>query len=417
MVENSCKDGAHSVSKMKKTEIGVIPEDWEIEVFSDVSFMKGRIGWQGLKQTEFTNNDNEPFLITGMNFKEGKIRWDEVYHVSEDRYEIAKEIQLRPNDVLMTKDGTIGKMLFVDEIPYPNKATLNSHLLLFRPLKNKYVSKYLYYNLQFKYFLKHIEENKSGTTFYGISQEAVGKYKIPLPPLAEQEAIATALSDADAWIEHLEQLIAKKRLIKQGAMQELLTPKEDWEVKKLGEVCDVRGGGTPSTSIPEFWNGNILWFTPTEVGYTKYLINSLRKITELGLKNSSANILPVNTILLTSRAGIGDLGILKSEASTNQGFQSLVCKDNVNYEFVYYMMQTKKNELLSNASGSTFLEISPNKVKAISFDIPSLSEQTRIATILSDMDAEIEALEQKLSKARQIKQGMMQELLTGRIRL
>src|SRR5690606_15230252 len=97
MVENSCKDGAHSVSKMKKTEIGVITEDWEIEVFSDVSFMKGRIGWQGLKQTEFTNNDNEPFLITGMNFKEGKIRWDEVYHVSEDRYEIAKEIQLRPN--------------------------------------------------------------------------------------------------------------------------------------------------------------------------------------------------------------------------------------------------------------------------------------------------------------------------------
>ncbi|WP_332454410.1 restriction endonuclease subunit S [Chryseobacterium aquaticum] len=402
---------------MKQTEIGLLPEDWSLEILSTVSLLKGRIGWQGLNQSEFTDNDNQPFLITGMNFKDGKIRWNEVYHVSDERYEIAKDIQLKNDDVLMTKDGTIGKMLYVDNIPYPFKASLNSHLLLFRPKNNKYIPKYLYYNLQFKYFLNHIEENKSGTTFFGLSQSSVGKYKIPLPPLPEQEAIAEALSDADAWIESLEQLIVKKRFIKQGAMQELLSPKEDWEVKKLGEVATISGGGTPSTFVSEYWNGDIEWFTPTEVGYDKYLYSSKRKITNTGLKNSSATILPVNTILLTSRAGIGDLGILKIEASTNQGFQSIICKEAVDVEFIYYLMSTKKEDLLKNASGSTFLEISPNKVKSLEIIIPSLAEQTRIATILSDMDAELEALEGQLGKARKVKQGMMQELLTGRVRL
>lgn len=404
-------------SGYKQTEIGVIPVDWTIYKLLEISSLKGRIGWQGLKQEEFTTNEYQPFLITGMNFKEGKIRWNEVYHVPMDRYELAKDIQIKNDDVLMTKDGTIGKLLFVDEIPYPYLATLNSHLLLFRPLKKMYLPKYLYYNLQSPYFFNHIEENKTGTTFFGMSQEAVSKYNILLPPLPEQQAIAEALSDADAWIESLDQLIAKKRLLKQGAMQELLTPKEDWEVKKLGEVVNIIGGGTPSTFNLDYWNGDIEWFTPTEVGYNKYLFSSRRKISDLGLKNSSATILPINTILLTSRAGIGDLGILKIEAATNQGFQSIVCKENIEFEFIYYLMLTKKDELLKNASGSTFLEISPNKVKAIEVSIPNQEEQTRIATILSDMDLELEALEQQLEKASQIKQGMMQELLTGRIRL
>jgi len=162
-------------SGYKQTEVGLIPEEWDILPFEKVSMMKGRIGWQGLNQNEFTFNYEQPYLITGMNFKDGAIRWDEVYHVSEERYNIAKEIQLRSGDVLMTKDGTIGKLLFVDEIPYPHKATLNSHLLVFRPFKNSYFPKYLYYNLASPYFFNHIEIHKSGTTFFGISQESVGK--------------------------------------------------------------------------------------------------------------------------------------------------------------------------------------------------------------------------------------------------
>src|SRR5690606_9977816 len=127
-----------------------------------------------------------------------------------------------------------------------------------------------------------------------------------------------------ALICSLEKLIAKKRMIKQGAMQKLLRPKEGWEVKKLGEVAEIVGGGTPSSFISTYWNGTINWLTPTEIGESKYTYESVRKITNDGLINCSARMLPIGTILLTTRAGIGDLSILMCEGCTNQGFQSLI---------------------------------------------------------------------------------------------
>ncbi len=197
--------------------------DDNVLLLRDVSFLKGRIGWQGLKQTEFTDNVDEPFLITGMNFKDGAIRWSEVYHISEERYDMAPEIQLRPNDVLMTKDGTIGKVLYIDMIPSPGKASLNSHLLLFRPVREIYNPKYLYYQLGSRRFQNFIELSKSGTTFFGLSQAAIGNYPVLLPPMEEQIRIATVLSDMDTEIAVLEAKLTKSRNLKQGMMQELLT--------------------------------------------------------------------------------------------------------------------------------------------------------------------------------------------------
>lgn len=200
-------------------------EGWKIKKFREISYMKGRIGWQGLKQTEFTMNPEHPFLITGMNFNDGSIKWDEVYHVPEERYEIAKDIQLRPGDVLMTKDGTIGKLLYVSEIPYPYRATLNSHLLVFRPIKNSYIPKFLYYQLDSNTFKDFIELRKTGTTFFGISQEAVGDYQVFLPNLEEQTFIANTLSVIDEEIEKLSTLLSKYKMLKTGMMQTLLTGK------------------------------------------------------------------------------------------------------------------------------------------------------------------------------------------------
>ncbi|HIF9238245.1 TPA: restriction endonuclease subunit S [Photobacterium damselae] len=216
----------------KPSELGEIPEDWEVQLLKDISSMRGRIGWQGLKQEEFTFNDQQPFLITGMNFKDGKIRWNEVYHIPEDRYEMDRNIQLKVGDILMTKDGTIGKLLFVDHIPKPYKATLNSHLLLFRPKLESYVPKYLYYLMKTRLLDDHIELHKSGSTFFGITQEAMGKLLALLPSNEEQTAIATILSDMDSEIQTLEQRLAKTRQIKQGMMQELLTGKTRLPFKK-----------------------------------------------------------------------------------------------------------------------------------------------------------------------------------------
>jgi len=187
---------------------------------------------------------------------------------------------------------------------------------------------------------------------------------------------------------------------------------EDWIVVTLSEVADVVGGGTPSTQVSEFWNGDINWFTPTEIIGDKYVYRSKRRITYHGLSKSSARLLPIDSILLSSRASIGDVAIIKKESCTNQGFQSLIPYSNVNSEYLYYTMLTKKKELLSYASGSTFLEVSSRKVKDIQIALPSeKSEQEAIAKALNDIDLLISELEKLIDKKRNIKQGAMQTLL------
>ncbi|MCD4840692.1 MAG: restriction endonuclease subunit S [Methanosarcinales archaeon] len=181
--------------------IGEVPEHWGLRHFKQFSTMKGRIGWQGLKHSEFI--DEGPFLITGMNFKGGRINWNDVYHISEERYKQAPEIQLKDHDVLMTKDGTIGKLLYVENIPAPSKASLNSHLLVLRPIKKSFHPRYMYYQLDSATFKHYTEIVKAGTTFFGISQAAVGRYIATLPPLPEQQAIANYLYEKTAHVDRI----------------------------------------------------------------------------------------------------------------------------------------------------------------------------------------------------------------------
>ncbi len=191
----------------------------------------------------------------------------------------------------------------------------------------------------------------------------------------------------------------------------------NWQRVRLGDITEIIGGGTPSTQITSFWNGSINWFTPTEIGITKYVYKSQRTITPLGLKNSSTKLLPIGTILLTSRASIGDCAILKVVATTNQGFQSLIPLEKINNEFLYYLILTLKNKLLKLASGSTFLEVSPNKIKNLLIPLPPLNEQSAIANILSDLDRYLYALDALILKKEGVKKALSFELLSQRKRL
>ncbi|GAA7337282.1 restriction endonuclease subunit S [Helicobacter pylori] len=191
----------------------------------------------------------------------------------------------------------------------------------------------------------------------------------------------------------------------------------NWQRVRLGDIAEIIGGGTPSTQITSFWNGSINWFTPTEIGITKYVYRSQRTITPLGLKNSSTKLLPIGTILLTSRASIGDCAILKVVATTNQGFQSLIPLEKINNEFLYYLILTLKNKLLKLASGSTFLEVSPNKIKNLLIPLPPLNEQSTIANILSGLDRYLCALDALILKKEGVKKALSFELLSQRKRL
>jgi len=262
-----------------------------------------------------------------------------------------------------------------------------------------------------------------------LSLKNIKELSLPIPQVAEeQRAIAAALSDVDALLAKLDQLIAKKRDLKQAAMQQLLTGQArlpgfsgEWEMRRLEEIADIRSGGTPSTVVPQFWDGNIPWCTPTDIttlGGRKYLCDTSRMITLDGLKSSSAEMIPAHSSVMTSRATIGECAINTVPVSTNQGFKNFIPFETADAEFLYYLLTTQKSGFISLCGGSTFLEIGKAQLAVYQVRLPSAKvEQTAIATILSDMDAELAALEARRDKIRALKQGMMQELLTGRIRL
>ena len=291
-------------------------------------------------------------------------------------------------------------------------------------VSKKHDARFLAYCIQNK--MKIMAEKTQGTSIKGVTVENIAQMEIELPPQEEQTAIAEALSDIDNLISSQQKLIEKKKAIKQGTMQELLTGKKrlpgfsgEWSKQQLGDICNIVNGGTPSTSIAEFWNGKILWCTPTDITScsTKYIYTTESKITESGLKASSATLLPKGALLLCSRATIGEVRIAGNTICTNQGFKSLVVHQNISNEWLYYMVHVLKFNMLEKAIGSTFLEISKKDLAELDIIVPEFTEQKAIAQVLSDMDSEIELLEKKLAKYQQIKQGMMQELLTGRIRL
>ncbi len=192
-----------------------------------------------------------------------------------------------------------------------------------------------------------------------------------------------------------------------------------WENKPLGAVAEIVSGATPNTGVSTYWNGSIPWCIPSDItGKSgKYLLATGRTITEAGLASCAANLLPSGTILLCSRATIGEIKIASFPVCTNQGFKSLICRETVCNEFVYYFLLTQKQKLVELATGSTFLEISKRDVESIEISLPPISEQLTIAEMLSDVDSLLEALDALIAKKQKIKTAVMQQLLTGKTRL
>lgn len=341
-------------------------------------------------------------------------------YISSQLYEEYKAKYSYPEkgDVLISAAGTLGRTVVFDGRPAYFQ---DSNIVWLKIDKSQLSNDYL---AQYYKVIKWA--SSEGSTISRLYNGIICDTEILLPPLEEQAAIAKALSDVDSLTSSLQKLIEKKKAIKQGAMQELLTGQKrlpgfsgEWSKQQLGDICNIVNGGTPSTSIAEFWNGKILWCTPTDITScsTKYIYTTESKITESGLKASSATLLPKGALLLCSRATIGEVRIAGNTICTNQGFKSLVVHQNISNEWLYYMVHVLKFNMLEKAIGSTFLEISKKDLAELDIIVPEFTEQKAIAQVLSDMDSEIELLEKKLAKYQQIKQGMMQELLSGRIRL
>lgn len=299
----------------------------------------------------------------------------------------------------------------------------SGRVLRVRPFKQT-DSLYLHYGLLKHSVRSDIVSRAVGLTMASINTKILGETELSLSPLNEQHSIASALTSIDNLISSLGKLIEKKKNIKQGAMQQLLSGKirlkeftEPWVYRKISEIATTSSGGTPSRSIPNYYYGDIKWFTTTELK-DNYLYDSVEHITREALNNSSAKMFSANTILMAMYgATIGKLGVLKEPSTTNQACCAIKCNDIVEI-FLFYILLYNRKSIIEKGCGAGQPNISQAIVNELSFLVPPCEkEQQAIANILSKMDNEITALEAKRAKYEAIKQGMMQQLLTGKIRL
>ena len=244
-----------------------------------------------------------------------------------------------------------------------------------------------------------------------ISYDEYMSVVVYLPAYAEQKHIADFLEKLDMRIAKQEQLIESLKKYKRGLNHKFLFEIDGQYNQELGTVCSIVGGGTPDTLRPEYWGGNVEWFTPSEIGKSKYVLSSLRKISRIGLSNSSAKLLPAGTVLLTTRATLGEMSIARSECSTNQGFQSLIADSKrILPEYLYYLQILIKPWCEKYASGNTFREISKVALSKCIVPVPDLNEQAKIVNLLSRVDDLINAQEQVGDALTQAKEGLLQQL-------
>lgn len=417
----------------KQTEVGIIPEEWEVSALESVARI---IDPQPDHRTPPAAPAGEPYIGISDFIDDRTVNRDtsrKIVSKAVDKQQ--SSFRIRPGDIIFGKIGTIGSPKFLPAAPF--RFGLSANVLLIQPTIEPY------------FVMSWLRSNTCQRTITGelhsTSQAAFGINKmrrvlIPFPHESERRAIAEALSDADALIESLEQLLAKKRQLKQGAMQELLTGKKrlpgfsgEWEVKPLDDLFSFSGGFSASRDQLSTEGCCYLHYGDIHTSNKTFVDvrSEYHNIPKLNIplkKVSAASLLNDGDVVFVD-ASEDDEGTSKHVVVVNadktpfiSGLHTIVAKSKTNeldHYYQRYCFQTPavKAQFLFFAVGTKVSGINKTNIAKITLPVPSVPEQTAIAAILSDMDAEIVALESKLAKARQLKQGMMQELLTGRIRL
>ncbi|EOX1566458.1 restriction endonuclease subunit S [Vibrio cholerae] len=373
----------------------------------------------------------------------GVIKTDNLIRTSASISESYRRTVLKSGDLVIPLRGKVGEIGYIDNDLAGANLTRGVALISVRP---DFSSKYVKHYLSSKACADRFLASMNGSALQEITISTLRQFKVSLPSLPEQTAIANALSDVDALIQELEKLIAKKQAIKTATMQQLLTGRtrlpqfahhpdgrkkgykpselgeipEDWEIKFIGEFTDCTAGGTPSTSVSAYWGGEHPWMSSGEL-HLKRVFDVEERITDLGLTNSSTKYVPVDSVLV-GLAGQGKtrgtVAIAKIPLCTNQSIAAIFPSDHHSTDFLYYNLDSRYEELrgLSTGDGGRG-GLNLSIIRKLNILFPSIKEQKAIANILSDIDQDIQYLDKRLMKTRQIKQGMMQELLTGKTRL
>ena len=423
------------------------PKEWTI-----VSLERDCVLISGLRPKGGASDEGIPSLGGEHITLDGRINFSDVNakYIPEKFFKIMTKGKTEENDILINKDGAnTGKVAMLKKKFYKDIA-INEHLFIIRS-KKLFVQQYLFYWLFSRFGQKQITDRITGSAQPGLSSTFIKNFLVPRPPLPEQRKIAEILETIDSAIEKTDAIIEKYKRIKQGLMQDLLTKgvvsegegeSERWRLRDenidkfkdspLGripeewEVVDVYGrvnlinGGTPSTARPEFWNGSIPWLSVEDFNIGKrWVFSSSKYITELGLKQSATKLLKKGMLIISARGTVGVLAQLGADMAFNQSCYGLDAKDKMKLsnDFLYYALKNFITSFLSLAYGNVFNTITRETFKEILIPLPPLPEQQRIASILSQIDEVIEKEQAYKEKLERIKKGLMEDLLTGKVRI
>ena len=388
----------------KQTEVGVIPGDWEVHAFTEVATLeRGKFSARPRNDPKYYGG-SIPFIQTG--------------DVTNSNGDIASYSQtLNEAGLKVSKLFPRGTLFFtiaanIGDVGFTSFDTACPDSVIAITPERHIERRWLYHELKSR--KRSFEALATQNAQLNINLEKLRPYSLPVPPLPEQRAIATALSDVDALLAKLDQLIAKKQGLKQAAMQQLLTGQTrlpgfggEWEVKRLGDVAEIVMGQSPSSSnYNRSGAGLPLIQGNADISNRK----TIKRIftTEVTKRGKSGDV------LMSVRAPVGEISRASFDVCLGRG----VCAIRYPNDFAYHLLISLEPTWARLSKGSTFDSVNSSDVRALEVNMPHDStEQTAIATVLSDMDAELAALEARQGKTRALKQGMVQVLLTGRIRL
>lgn len=395
-------------------DAGMIPSDWEMFILGDVLISVTDVDHYMPKTQKF----GIPYIMTGdLKNYVSEINFNACKKISYiDYLKLSKKVKHLKGDIILARYATVGTVSFVDiDIDF----VVSYSCVTIKPNKSKLDNLFLFYYFKSNMFALEVKNKVNANIQDNVGIGDLIRMKISLPPTkAEQTAIATTLSDMDTLISRMETLIEKKRMIKQGVMQELLKPKEGWEVKRLRDIAEMFSGGTPLTTNPNFYNGGIPWVVIADITKAgKYINETEKTISNEGLMNSSAKLFKKGVLLFAMYASIGKTTIALMDTSCNQAILGIL-PHSINLEYLYYFLSFNERKFATMGQTGTQSNLSKDLVQKLEIPYPILEEeQIHIVNILKDIDLDITSKEEMLSKYRQVKLGMMQNLLTGKIRL
>ena len=398
----------------------MVPNGWEVKKLEDVVSKTRKITYGIVVPGPYEPNGN--LMIRAKDYSFGWQPIESIYRVSDKMHQSYKRSQVRKGDVLLTIVGSIGNTAIVPEDLEGANITQQTARLSF----DEHDANFFYSIMSSKIGKKEIYRYAKSGVQPSLNLADIAKFKVPVPPLPEQQKIAKILSTWDKAISTTERSIDNSTQQKKALMQQLLTGKKrlldeagkrfegEWEEVTVSSFGKVVTGSTPPKNDSSNYDGNISWATAEDFKQ-KYVSNTKVKLTESGA--TKARVVPKGSVLVTCIASIGKNAIANEDLATNQQINSVVINKNNSNEFFYYLIEFNTHKLLAWAGTTAVPILNKTSFEKVKFIVPNLKEQQKIATVLTNADKEIELLEQQLADLQQEKKALMQVLLTGKVRV